>query len=174
MVLRVVPYNSSWPAMYHQEAHIVTNALTTVPHAVEHIGSTAVPGMPAKPIIDLMVGVPDHHHFNEIRTALEEVAYVWDRAAARDEPAREVFRKGPPDPVHPRSHHLHLAIINGDYWRRILAFRDRLRLDPDAAAEYAAVKAHLVQTSGDDSRTYTRGKHDVVKKIERAAGVDVP
>ncbi|MGI8717972.1 MAG: GrpB family protein, partial [Lapillicoccus sp.] len=95
-------------------------------------------------------------------------------AAERDEPTRKVFRKGPRDYTQLRTHHLHLTVKDGDYWRRILAFRDQLRQDPNADGQYGAVKRSLLGTCGGDSRAYTRGKHDVVKKIERAAGVNVP
>jgi GrpB-like predicted nucleotidyltransferase (UPF0157 family) len=171
---RVVPHDPAWAIAYSQEAQLLGNALADVLHWAEHIGSTAVSGMPAKPIIDIMIGVVDYDRFPEIRVALESVGYVWDYAAEEADPRRRVFRKGPADPRQLRSHHLHLTLKKGAYWRRILAFRDQLRRDPDAAAEYAIVKADLLKACGNDSRAYTRGKHDVVKKIERAAGVDVP
>jgi GrpB-like predicted nucleotidyltransferase (UPF0157 family) len=171
---RVVPHDPAWQAAYALEARVIARALAQLPHEVEHIGSTAVPGLPAKPVIDVMVGVANYERFGEIREALDAVGYVWDPTAERDEPARKVFRKGPPDPRQLRSHHLHLTIKGSNYWRRILAFRDQLRRDPAAAAEYAEVKVETLQTCGGDSRAYTRGKHDVVKKIERAAGIDVP
>ena len=170
----VVPYDPAWPATFQREARRLHTALSTVVHRVEHIGSTAVPGLAAKPVIDVMVGLVDFDRFDQVRAALETVGYVWDPAAERDEPTRQVFRKGPADPGELRTHHLHLTRVGSDYWRRILAFRDQLRRDPDAAAEYAAVKAYLLQTCDGDSRAYTRGKHDAVKRIERAAGVDIP
>lgn len=121
-----------------------------------------------------MVGLIDFGRFTEVREALEAAGYVWDQAAERDEPARQVFRMGPADPGRMRTDHLHLAREGGDYWRRILAFRNELRRDRAAAAEYTAVKTQLLETCGGDSRAYTRGKHAVVKRIERAAGVHVP
>ena len=147
-------------------------ALTEFDHAIEHVGSTAVAGLPAKPVIDIMVGVPDYDRLQEIGVALERLGYLRDAAAEQDEPARKVFRKGPADPRQLRSHHLHLTVRGGRYWCRLLAFRDQLRRDPVAAAEYAAVKASLLHTCAGDSRAYTRGKTDVVRRIERAAGVD--
>lgn len=171
---RMVPHDPAWATAFQHEAAVLSSALAQVPHVVEHIGSTAVPGLPAKPVIDLMVGVADYESFDEILEVLEAVGYVWDPAAERDEPARKVFRKGPDDLRQLRSHHLHLTIKGCDYWRRILAFRDQLRRDPAAAAGYAAVKADLLRSCSGDSRTYTRGKHEVVKRIERAAGLDVP
>lgn len=169
---RVVPHDPAWASAYQAEAALLTEALAGIPHRLEHIGSTAVPGLSAKPVLDVMVGVVDHERFAEIREALEGVGYVWDPAAERDEPARKVFRKGPADHSRLRTHHLHLTVEDGPYWRRILAFRDHLRRDPVAAAEYAAVKAELVQRCGGDSRAYTRGKTDVVRRIEHLAAAE--
>ena len=85
-----------------------------------------------------------------------------------------MFRTGPENLNRLRSHHLHLIVVGGGYWRRTLAFRDELRRNPAAAAEHEAVNGRLLATCGGDSRAYTRGKHHIVKAIERAAGVDYP
>jgi GrpB-like predicted nucleotidyltransferase (UPF0157 family) len=169
---RVEPYHPSWVQRYRAEEVVLHEALTSFDHSIEHVGSTAVPGLPAKPVIDIMVGVPDYARLRDIGVALKDFGYLRDVAAEQDDPARKVFRKGPADPTQLRSHHLHLTIRGGHYWRRLLAFRDQLRRDPRSAAEYAAVKASLLQTCTGDSRAYTRGKTDVVKRIERAAGID--
>jgi GrpB-like predicted nucleotidyltransferase (UPF0157 family) len=168
---RVVPYDPCWAERYRAEEAVLREALTQFDHAIAHVGSTAVTGLPAKPVIDILVGVPDYDRLREIGVALERVGYRRDVAAEQDEPARKVFRKGPADLRQLRSHHLHLTIRGGHYWCRLLAFRDQLRRDPVAAAEYAAVKASVLRTCGGDSRAYTRGKTDVVRRIERAAGV---
>lgn len=81
---------------------------------------------------------------------------------------------GSANPGRMRTYHLHVAREGGDYWQRILAFRNELRRDPASAAEYTPVKTQLLETCGGDSRAYTRGKHAVVKRIERAVGVHVP
>lgn len=170
---RVVPYDPAWAAVFAAEAALLGIALAGVPHRVGHIGSTAVPGMPAKPVVDVMVGLPDDAtldgRFAHVRTALEGLGYLWDPRALADDPGRHVFRKGPADPTQLRTHHLHLTTEGSAYWRRIIAFRDRLRADPAAAAEYAAVKHWLLQTCGGDSRAYTRGKTDVVRRLETPA-----
>ncbi|MBI4941269.1 MAG: GrpB family protein [Actinobacteria bacterium] len=172
---RVVPYDPAWATAFADEAALLGAALAGVPHRVEHIGSTAVPGLPAKPVVDVMVGLPDDgtldERFDDVRAALEHLAYVWDPRAHADDPGRHVFRKGPGDPAELRSHHLHLTVEGSGYWRRILAFRDRLRADPAAAAEYAAVKLRLLATCGGDTRAYTRGKTDVVRRYETADDV---
>lgn len=171
---KLVEYDPQWVQQYAAEAESIKHVLAGVNHVVQHIGSTAVPGLPAKPVIDIMVGVPDYSRIDGIRAELETIHYVADPHAERDEPSRKVFRKGSTDMTQPRSHHLHLTIIGGDYWRRILTFRDQLRRDPQAAARYAEVKCRMLTECRGDSRAYTAGKHDVVKEIERTAGIDVP
>lgn len=143
-------------------------------HEVEHVGSTAVPGLPAKPVIDILVGVPVGEHVERAQAALERIGYLRDPDAERDDSRRRVFRKGSADLTEMRTHHVHLTITGGDYWRRLLAFRDQLRRDPEAAAEYVAAKYEALRACRGDSRAYTAGKHEIVKKIERLAGVDVP
>lgn len=169
---RVCPYDPAWQQLYADEAARLTRVLVFVAPRIEHVGSTAVPGLRAKPVIDIMVGVRDCDRFDDLRRGLEKCGYVWDRGARRDDPGRHVFRKGPADVKQLRSHHLHLTVFDGDYWRRLLAFRDQLRGDDMAAAEYAAVKTRLITTCGGDSRAYTQGKRDIVKRIERAAGLE--
>lgn len=171
---RIVEYDPCWPHAFATEAAAVSAALVGVPHRVEHIGSTAVPGLPAKPVVDIMVGVADYVRFERIRDRLAGLGYVWDVFAERSDPRRKVFRKGPADPTLMRTHHLHLTVEQGEYWRRVLAFRDELRGNPAATAEYLQVKYRMLRECSGDSRAYTAGKHDVVKRIERQAGVHVP
>lgn len=169
---RVCPYDPAWRWLYADEAALLHRVLAFVAPRIEHVGSTAVPGLMAKPVIDIMVDVHNCDRFDEARRALEGCGYVWDLGARRDDPGRQVFRKGPADLTQLRSHHLHLTLLDGDYWRRLLTFRDQLRRDDMAAAEYAVVKTRLITTCGGDGRAYTQGKRDVIKRIERAAGLE--
>jgi GrpB-like predicted nucleotidyltransferase (UPF0157 family) len=171
---RVVSYQRMWPLAYEQEARLLRAVLHGLEHRIEHVGSTAVPGLPAKPVIDVMIGQADYRRFDALQHAIEGLGYVRDLRAEADEPARKVFRKGPGDHRRLRTHHLHVTEEGGDYWRRLLAFRDELRRNREAAAEYTTVKLELLRNSDGDSRAYTRGKREIVKKVERVAGVDVP
>jgi GrpB-like predicted nucleotidyltransferase (UPF0157 family) len=167
---RLVPYDPSWPTIFADEARVLKAALAPVDPQIEHVGSTAVAGLPAKPVIDILVGVTGYEQFEGIRAVLADLGYAWDADAERDDPGRRVFRKGSVDAALLRTHHLHLTIVDGPYWRRLLAFRDRLRRDPAAARRYAQVKFALVQSCGGDSRGYTRGKSTIVRSIEEEAG----
>jgi GrpB-like predicted nucleotidyltransferase (UPF0157 family) len=167
---RVVPHDPSWAARFDDEAEVLQAALAAVDPQIEHVGSTAVAGLAAKPVIDILVGIADYEQFEDIRAALAGLGYTWDAAAERDDPERKVFRKGPADASQLRSHHLHLTILGGPYWRRLLAFRDQLRRDPETARRYLEVKLALVRSCGGDSRAYTRGKAAVVRSIEAEAG----
>ena len=135
--------------------------------AIEHIGSTAVPGMPAKPIIDLLAAVTTWDHFDEIRSALEELGYVYTPESELDDADRRVFRRGPADMAELRTHQLHVTEAGSDYWKRIIAFRDQLRDDPTDAAAYADLKRQLAVTFESDSRGYTDAKTEFVQAVER-------
>jgi GrpB-like predicted nucleotidyltransferase (UPF0157 family) len=169
--VRVEDYDPEWPRRYAEEAVVLRGALGPDVVAIEHIGSTAVPGLPAKPIIDLMAGVAGWDGFDLVVERLAAVGYRYTPEAQKDDPSRKVFRKGPSDLSHLRTHHLHVTELDGFYWRRILAFRDRLRRYPEEAAAYVALKRELAARFANESRRYTAGKTEFVTEIERLAGV---
>lgn len=168
--IRVVEYDPEWPRLFAEEAALLRDVLGG-DVAVEHIGSTAVPGLPAKPVIDVMAGVRGWDDFGVMAQSLVEAGYRYTPEAEMDDPSRRVFRKGPADPRLLRTHHLHVTEVDGFYWRRMLAFRDRLRLHPDEAEGYVSLKRDLATRFENESRRYTAGKRDFVVEIERRAGV---
>ena len=136
--VRLHEYSSTWPAMFEVERDQLESVLERwLAGRIEHIGSTAVPGLIAKPVIDIMAGVRDIASSAQARGALRCLGYVYF-------PYR-------PDEMHwfckpstdRRTHHLHLVPVNSALWTERLAFRDHLRRSPDAAAEYAALKSAL-------------------------------
>ena len=169
--VRVVEYDPEWPRRFAEEAVVLRGAFGSELVAVEHIGSTAVPGLPAKPIIDIMAGVTGWEGFELIVERLAAVGYRYTPEAEKDDPSRKVFRKGPSDLSHLRTHHLHVTELDGFYWQRMLAFRDRLRSHPEEAAAYVALKQELAARFANESRRYTAGKAEFVTEIERRAGV---
>lgn len=128
--------------------------------AVEHIGSTAVPGLPAKPIIDIAVGLPEQADLEACVDALERLGYT--RAPEGDFAGR-VFLRRP-------GHHLSLTAHGSDYWVEHLAFRDALRADPDLRRRYGELKRALA-AEHDDPEAYTRAKTALVREALLAAGV---
>ena len=169
--VRVEDYDPSWPRLFAEEAVVLRRALGSEVVAVEHIGSTAVPGLPAKPIIDIMAGVTGWDGFGLVVERLAAVGYRYTPEAEKDDPSRRVFRKGPSDLRYLRTHHLHVKELDGFYWQRMLAFRDRLRRCPEEAVAYVALKRDLAARFANESRRYTAGKAEFVTELERRAGV---
>jgi GrpB-like predicted nucleotidyltransferase (UPF0157 family) len=135
---------------------------------IHHVGSTAVPGLEAKPIIDILVGVRDLQTARACFEPLAELDYLY-APYLPDE--MHWFCK--PDPAH-RTHHLHLVPFGSPRYHDELAFRDRLRGDPQLAAHYAALKRDLARRHPDDREAYTAAKGEFIATAlsETATSVD--
>jgi len=147
----------SWPRRYEEEHARLRDLLPSVlVIGLEHIGSTAVPDLPAKPVIDIMGVVTDLAIARErLVGPLEAAGYAfWADNPATD---RLFFVKGLPPSAPRRTHHLHL-MEDGPASRRHLAFRDYLRTHPDEARHYAALKAQLAERFRTDREAYTQAK----------------
>jgi GrpB-like predicted nucleotidyltransferase (UPF0157 family) len=158
--IAVVDYDPAWPAMFEAERAAVAAVLGDLVIAIEHIGSTAVPGLPAKPIIDLLVGVRSLADA-QARAAAPMVALGYTPITTYGGflPDELFFRKGPPGPW---THHTHLMAPANPRWTEHLRFRDHLRAHPAEAAAYAAEKRRLAARFGDDIAGYRYGKHAFV------------
>lgn len=160
MRVTVVDYDATWPRRFAEEAELLTGVLAPwLTGVVHHIGSTAVPGLAAKPILDMMAGVRD---LRAAGAAIEPLAAHGYRHAPH-RPEAHWFHQ-PADPDAPRTHQLHLTEPGSDLWRERLAFRDALRADPSLVAAYEGLK----QRRG---AAYTRGKRALVADVLAAAGV---
>jgi GrpB-like predicted nucleotidyltransferase (UPF0157 family) len=131
----------------------------------EHVGSTAVPGLAAKPVIDLQVAVPAFDVTGPVLLALADDGWHPVPPELDRRPWRRLFVLPDGDR---RAAHLHLLIDGGDRWRGQLAFRDALRADPELAAEYGRLKRDLAAAHPHDREAYTRGKADFVDRILRS------
>lgn len=165
--VEVVDYDPAWPAAFEAEA---TRLRALLPPAtigrIEHIGSTAVPGLAAKPIVDLMAETPDYATVaREIapRLQAEGYEYLWRRSdpiLPGIDYAWFIRR----DPEGRRTHHVHFAPPGSPYWDRV-TFRDRLRAHPEEAAAYATLKRRLAAERPEDRRGYARAKGAFVREI---------
>jgi GrpB-like predicted nucleotidyltransferase (UPF0157 family) len=156
---RLVDYDSRWPALFAEEAARVIAVLGFRCAAIEHIGSTAVVGLPAKPVIDLLVALRGPLTSRD-SSALRHLGYTHLRAR-RD--GRLVFRKGAP-----RTHSLHVSELGSDGWRAALLFRDYLRARPEEAARYGWLKLELARVR--NSGAYSAGKATfIVAALRQAA-----
>ncbi|MGW4153710.1 GrpB family protein [Micromonospora chersina] len=170
--VQVQVYDPSWPERYAEEAELLRHTLADSLLAVEHVGSTAVPGLAAKPVIDILAAVRDFNGFPALVEHLQEIGYTYTPESEADDPSRRVFRKGPENLTRLRTHHLHVTERGSDYWRRLIAFRDHLRTHPEDAASYVSLKHDLAARHAADPGRYTRDKRDFLRDIEqRAAGL---
>jgi len=129
---------------------------------VEHIGSTAVPGLGAKPIIDILVGAPSLAHIEACIPALRDYGYRYVPEFEKALPQRRYFTR---TDGHPGNFHVHAVVQGSDFWRTHLAFRDALRADPALAADYWKLKQRLAARFPDDRAAYTDGKSDFIRGV---------
>lgn len=153
-------YNPSWQAKFASEKKLIEQALASwISGDIEHVGSTAVSGLIAKPIIDIMVGVKNLEEAKACIPLLEKIGYVY--APYRTD-RMHWFCK--PSPEH-REYHLYLIEPAHPEWKARIAFRDYLREHPETAKEYAALKENLARQYENDREAYTEGKAAFVKSI---------
>lgn len=158
--IELVDYDPTWPDKFTAERALLVEVLAPwLAGPIEHVGSTAVPGLRAKPVIDIMAPITTLDGSRDAIPALASLRYqYWPYRPD----VKHWFCK--PSDDH-RTHHLHLVPITGEEWRAVLAFRDRLRRDATARAEYVALKNDLAARYRDDREAYTNNKAELVQRI---------
>jgi GrpB-like predicted nucleotidyltransferase (UPF0157 family) len=162
--VEVVDYAPRWPRQYAEERDRIAAALGAAAVAIEHVGGTAVPGLPAKPVIDLMVGVTDIERAGPAVAGLINLGYEYVPEFESQLPERRYFRRGTPD-----THHVHMVPVSSDYWAEHLLFRDWLRTHPQAAEEYGKLKRGLAGRFRLDRDAYRAGKVPFIEAVVAAA-----
>ena len=162
--VEVVEYDQDWPRAYAEERDRIAAAIGETILAIEHVGGTAVPGLPAKPVIDLMVGVEDIERAGPAVAGLINLGYEYVPELERELPDRRYFRRGTPE-----SHHVHMVPVSSDYWAEHLLFRDYLRSHPQAAEEYGKLKRGLAGRFRLDREAYRSGKLPFIDMVVAAA-----
>ena len=157
--IEVVDYDPEWPAMFEAEAERLRSALGDVAVRIEHVGSTSVPGLAAKPNIDIQVSVPDVYDRDPYFGPLFSLGY--EHVPDPEFPDYPFF--GWPSARVPRTFNLHVCQAETEMEQRHLRFRDRLRSDPVARDEYAALKRELAVRHGNDIEGYIAGKDAFIK-----------
>jgi GrpB-like predicted nucleotidyltransferase (UPF0157 family) len=151
--IRLAPPDPEWPARFELErAALEPRIEKWIVGGVHHVGSTAVAGLAAKPIVDILVGVRDLETSRACFEPLAGLGYLY--APYRP---KEMHWFCKPDPAR-RTHHLHLVPVGSPRYRAELAFRDLLRANPEVASDYAALKRDLAVRHRDDREAYTEGK----------------
>jgi GrpB-like predicted nucleotidyltransferase (UPF0157 family)/predicted N-acetyltransferase YhbS len=167
MPIVLVPHDLAWAERFEAERVELLRALRRHVTSVEHIGSTAIPHIDAKPLIDVAVVVPRIAIAPYLFSSLESLGYHYFPYDEDRTPERRWFCK--PNRL-ARTHHLHLVEDGSPWLRGALAFRDRLRADPVRAGEYQALKRSLAARFAGDREAYTEGKSDFIAAVIRGAG----
>lgn len=170
-LVEIVEYDPAWPDMFADQQSRVRAVLGPwLASPVEHIGSTSVPGLPAKPVIDMLALVRSLQAAHEAVDVLEADGWLsWP-----DDPCRHYrmwFLRPSPEA---RTHHLHVIECDHPHARALLAFRDALRADPGLGRDYAQLKRRLAHQHGDNRNAYSNAKSDFVERVLRGAGIEPP
>ncbi len=168
--IEIKPYDPNWPNAFEKEAALIRQALGDNCLTIHHIGSTAVPGLAAKPIIDMIPVVKDIAEVDNYNAVMEVLGYK--AMGEYGIPLRRYFQKG----LLHRTHNIHVFEQNNPEIELNILFRDHLRKNPNARDEYALLKYKLIaeesshQKNDSIYRGYTLGKHDFIQSILNQSG----
>lgn len=167
-----MPHNKKWVELFEKEKKLLQKTFGDIIIAIEHIGSTAIPGIPAKPIIDMNIGVKSLRTALLMKKKFKEVGYEHRPFNPGRTPGelkyQELYAKGPESK---RTHYAHVTVYNSNDWNRDLLFRDYLRKHRGQANQYANLKKKLEEKFANDRYHYTKAKvnfiRDIIKRAER-------
>ncbi|CAD0221440.1 GrpB family protein [Chryseobacterium sp. D764] len=183
-------YNPFWKKQFETIKNELENYIGFLNPEIEHIGSTSVEGLSAKPVIDIMIGVKDEKELDKVPSLLEGKDYVYYEKYNEDMPYRRFFIKlidhthtlGFPDVIysndeiperihnhHLRIAHIHVIPTSSEHWLRHLAFRDYLRIHPEVKEEYQKLKEELSKKEWFDGNDYNQEKDPFIKREEHNA-----
>ena len=161
-VVELSPHNEVWHQIFDDERTRLQSAIGEFVVAIEHIGSTSICGISAKPILDIAIAISNPANGGNGVGPLEILGYEY--RGENGIAGRFYFVKGTP-----RTHHLHMLLANSEEWRNHLLFRNYLRQNPAAAAEYHQLKKELLQKYQNDRDSYLNGKADFIQRVLKIA-----
>ncbi|MEF2097753.1 GrpB family protein [Bacillus sp. CFBP9009] len=162
--VEIEDYNPNWVSEFQQEKARIMKVLKNYSLCVEHIGSTSVIGLGAKPILDIMAGV---QHLDEADTFIEPLKSIgYEFVPHKEFPERRFFRKGQ---WRAGTHHLHIYRFGSEQWKNQLSFRDYLRSHPDVRKQYQELKLSLAQKHPGDIVGYTKAKAPFILNVMKKA-----
>lgn len=158
----IAPYSPTWPVRFEAERLALEQVFESVSCVIEHVGSTAVPGLAAKPIVDIMLGVRSLLEVEARIEAMGMLGYEYMQQHENVLPERRYFAK---PVVRPRHFHVHAVVLDGTFWNEHLIFRDALRANPELARSYALLKLQLAAKFGEDREGYTNAKCSFIRSV---------
>ncbi len=160
----LVPCAPEWLSLFQKERDAIRTALGPLALQIRHIGSTSIPGMPAKPTIDIVVVVAALEDMDKCTGPLGSLGYR-NRGFLFEGESDHLYFSKPPDSGLPRTHQIHMWEMKSDGWRRHVMFRDYLEANRDAFDQYVALKQDLSVRHGNDRVAYANAKDEFVKRI---------
>lgn len=166
-IILIAEYDCRWPAIYQREKQKILAVIRAKIQAIEHIGSTAVIGLAAKPVIDIMIAIKDLSLTSQLIELLGDIGYKYVPEYEVSLPERRFFHKGPQETTGSPNRHFHMHIVeeNSQFWITHILFRDYLVNHPNAIQEYADLKKKLSLASDGNIDDYCDGKSDFIKNI---------
>ncbi|GLB61812.1 MULTISPECIES: GrpB family protein [Bacillaceae] len=162
--ITIEEWHPNWSKQYENEKFKLKEILSEKVISIEHIGSTSIEGLVAKPILDIAIGVNDLEVVNEFIEPLKQIGYEF--VYHKEFPERRFFRKGK---WRAGTHHLHFYQFEGEHWNNQILFRDYLRNNPDVMREYHQLKIDLARNYRFDRVAYTENKAPFIKKVLQKA-----
>ena len=159
----IVSYDPNWKDMYKEESEKIKNVLSDIIIDIHHVGSTAIPGIKAKPVIDILVEVKDIEGVDQYNYKMRELGY--EVMGEYGIPKRRFFRKG----GNKRTHHIYIFKVGNEEIERHINFKEYMIAHPDKGQEYSKLKEKLANKYTYDVENYTNGKSDFIKGIDRKA-----
>jgi len=157
-------YNEGWKKEYEKEEKILWEILKDYAIDIQHVGSTAIPGLSAKPILDIAVAVKDRETLEYLLPIMAE--HDYDMLNNLDICGEILARKGAPEC---RTHYIHMEVLNSEYWNNHILFRDYLLKYPQYIKEYDELKQNIVVNFKDERKKYTAEKNDFIQRILKLA-----
>ena len=165
LTVRVVPYRAEWQEFFERERRALRRCVGHLVLDIQHVGSTAVPNLDAKPILDIALSIPSARVIPQLERPLSDlVGYIY-RGDAGIDGGRLFVKESAPDI---RTHHLHVVDVHDPQWREWLLFRDMLRADETLRARYAQTKRALQERFAQDRKGYTRAKNEFIHSLVHA------
>tara|TARA_B100001769_G_C21698072_1_gene385555 strand:- start:53 stop:553 length:501 start_codon:yes stop_codon:yes gene_type:complete len=161
----IEPYNPNWANQFEKESELISQVLKDHSPIIEHIGSTSVKDLGAKPIIDILIGFPHFINLDKAVKEIQKLNYNYVPEYETTFPDRRFFYKTKKET---RTHHIHLVKHNSDFWKKHIAFRNHLRENKVDMLAYNQLKIDLSKQNWEDRNDYTHAKSEFIQKIENS------
>lgn len=163
MKIKIEEYNPKWQDQFNEESHKLISILSGFKPTIEHIGSTSIKGLGAKPIIDILIGLPNFEEATEAVELIKTMQYQYVQEFESSMPNRRFFYKMEGTE---KSHHIHMVQLESDFWKRHIAFRDNLRVNKKDFQDYYDLKLELSKLEWKDGNEYAAAKNTFIRAIE--------